>query len=158
MKKLIRLLKFVLMVNILLISGTHSVAFSDNSVLNGTYIVNQFIDDELDSGGYSVVSRMEVTFNGAGSGSYKILASSTGHTSDSGSLTYNVASDGTWTTSKGDGGIISSDGNVFTISETDPSDDAVHIMVGIKKWGDQPQGTEITSFPGVLMLLLEDEE
>ncbi|RMG97633.1 MAG: hypothetical protein D6706_08280, partial [Chloroflexi bacterium] len=119
-------------------SGTMTRASNtamSNATLNGTYIMLQYIDDEvgLSQGGFSRTSRFEVRYDGAGNFNYQELSSSTGGALNSGSGTYSVAADGTLTTSMGDVGVVAADGNSFTTVDTDPSDNAVAIFVGVKK-------------------------
>ncbi len=99
-----------------------------NATLNGTYISSLYSDIS----GATVTKLKEITFDGAGGFSFVDLARSDTR-SATGSGTYSVASDGTVTTNIGVVGIVSSDGNIFSLSDTDASDSQIEFALGLKK-------------------------
>ncbi len=98
-----------------------------NADLNGDFI---FVAQNTDDEGI----RMLATCDGNGGGTYQHLENSYGSL-DSGTFTYKVSSDGTYTLTPSGwltgNGIVSSDGNIATLIFFD--DDSSEISVGIKK-------------------------
>jgi len=119
------------------------IAIRKSTAASLSTISGNFIAYELRSESDYVDSRVEtgstlVTLNGAGSGTYQELSSSsTGTEVDSGTFTYTVNADGTITVvdpEEGtDYGIISPDGNMFMMFDTDASDTDVALIVAFKK-------------------------
>lgn len=113
-----------------------------NAVLNGSYQIHQAGDAGAGAGLYT--SRVDITADGAGAGTWTIAGHSAGG-AGTGPYTYSVnAADGTFsmTTAAGtDYGIVSADGSLFAITDTNPVasavppiEDAEIIMaVGVKK-------------------------
>jgi hypothetical protein len=119
----------------------------DASALNGTYTVCQIRND-----GDTKASRMQFTFNGAGTLSGEILEDTDGTT---GTLTgtYTVAADGelglvVTGLTKAFAGNVSQDGNLFLIYDTD-DDGEVLLMIGLKK---SPSGMSTSSLSGDFQL------
>ena len=106
---------------------TRMLVSNSNALLNGNYVVNQFGDD-----GTIWTSRLRVNFDGVGNLTSSTLSSSNGaiETFDS---PYSVNVDGIITTPNGVDGVVSSDGQVFTLTDTNSIDGSVHIMIGIKE-------------------------
>lgn len=111
--------------------------------LSGTFILNLYEGNEAQAPEIPTIahavevraSRIAVTLNGNGTGSFQELASSGGDSLESGPLTYAVSDSGTFTVAPaGEGpirGIVSADGSTFTLIGTEPDDRT--IGVGIKK-------------------------
>lgn len=107
------------------------------STLNGTYIMHEFMDDDVSGGGAFITSRARVIFNGDGTGSYTELANSTGTVAPgTDPFTYSVNPDGTFLVSAGSDtlyGSVLQDGSVFGLIDPDPSDNKVAVAIGVKK-------------------------
>ncbi len=108
-----------------------------NAILNGNYQIHQAGDALLGAGLYT--TRVDVTANGAGAGTWTIVGHSAGSTG-TGAYTYSVnAIDGTFsmTTAAGtDYGIVSADGSMFALTDTNPpadTDAEIVMAVGVKK-------------------------
>lgn len=95
-----------------------------NDFLNGTYRMNHFAD----SNGSMWNQINQVVFDGNGSLDWEIVYDSDGDTG-SGSGTYEIAADGTITDPED--GIVSPDGSIFSMVDTDPTDDDTEIFLGI---------------------------
>ena len=107
-----------------------------NANLNGEYTMCQYGTDPD-----AMTSIFELTCDGNGSAAYQEIASSWGPPYDSGTGTYSVSSDGSLTL--GDGtGILSPDGNTFTMVDYDASDNALFLWVGIKKSSGDGNGSD----------------
>ncbi|MDY7032630.1 MAG: hypothetical protein SVY10_12080 [Thermodesulfobacteriota bacterium] len=98
-----------------------------NAILNGEYTVCQYGTDPN-----SMTTISDLTCDGNGSVAYQEIASSWGPPYDSGTGTYSVSSDGSLILGSGTG-IVSADGNIFTMVDYDVSDNALFLWVGIKK-------------------------
>ena len=96
--------------------------------LSGTFIVHQYMDEDVSVGDFTT-TRTSVTFDGYSIATYSTLASSTG-SSDTGSIKYTVAADGSLDL-EGQAGYMLEDGSVFTFGDYTGS--SVNIQVGIKK-------------------------
>ena len=114
--------------------GVKKSSGMDDSALDGNYMLGQFMDNAVLSGGNTVTCLIELGFQ-EGSADYREIYNSTGSTSH-GTLSYSLSSDGTFTVEGNEKGIVSPDGNVLFIINTDPSDDSVFLMIGIKKSAD----------------------
>ena len=79
-----------------------------------------------------MTSRFRVVVDGAGNGTYSMIASSTGG-SNSGSFDYSVNDDGSFVIVGLAEGFMLADGSVFIIADTDNSDNSVDIQVGVRK-------------------------
>lgn len=99
--------------------------------LSGTYIMHQFMDDSVASGGSFIASRFRVVSNGDGTGTYASIASSTGGSS-SGPLTYTVSGDGSMTVF-GQEGFLLADGSVYVFVDHDTSGDDIDIKVAVRQ-------------------------
>jgi hypothetical protein len=97
---------------------------NSNDLVNGTYRLNQFAD----SGGSMWNQINQLVFDGNGSLDWEIVYDSDGDTG-SGSGTYEIAADGTITDPED--GIVSPDGSIFSMVDTDPTDDDTEIFLGI---------------------------
>ena len=109
----------------------------DESILNGTYILAQLRgqDDGAGNTDFST-ARISITADGAGNVSYKVLSDSSGGTGETGNSTYTVDADGALAIEGIGDGIVSSDGSIFVVADTDwdgSSDDEVSMMIGIKE-------------------------
>ncbi len=110
----------------------------DASILQGTYIVAQIRGEDDDAGDRNFsISRLQITSDGAGNASYEVLSDSSGGAGETGTTTYTVAADGSLVITGLAEGIVSSDGSIFVVVDTDwnpgASDDEVQMMIGIKK-------------------------
>lgn len=108
-----------------------------NAILNGSYQIHQAGDALLGAGLYT--ARVDVTADGAGAGTWTIAGHSAG-ASGTGAYTYSVnATDGTFsmTTAAGtDYGIVSADGSMFALTDTNPpadTDAEIVMAVGMRK-------------------------
>ena len=103
-----------------------------NATLNGTYFLNAI---NIDSSSI-FLQQIEATFNGNGNGTWENL-----NTTDSGTLTYSVASDGTASfdieendvISSFDIGQVSADARYIIIVDADASDNVLLYGFGVKK-------------------------
>ena len=104
--------------------------------LQGEYIANLF-GRNLVSGDYWT-ARIMATFDGVGIVRYEFLA----HSSTGGGLTgymvYRVLDSGVLlvldaASSPIEHGMVSSDGNTFSVVDTNPADGHIYLMLGIKK-------------------------
>jgi hypothetical protein len=132
---LLKLLSFVAISSIVS-QGLASVAMGNmsNASLNGKYLVGQFMDYQVSTGGHTGTTLMEFTFDGNGDGSYIDIENSRG-VIDSGTGSYSVDSSGILTFDLvDDKGIVSSNGEIFIIVDANSTDDVLHLMVGIKKF------------------------
>jgi len=128
----IRIFKTVVFSVMCFVMCSAQLVYANNSRIDGIYIVNRLMDNKVNTGGSSIVTRIRLTFDGAGSGAYETLESSVG-VDDAGSFSYNVSPDGILSIDGNDEGIVSPDGHTFVISNADSSDDAVFLGVGIKQ-------------------------
>lgn len=97
-----------------------------NADFNGAYHIAEI---GIESG-TPWATRMSFVANGSGSGTYTILADSDGG-SGTATSTYSVNADGTFTLD-GMSGILSADGKVMVLIDTNPGDNVLKIMLGIK--------------------------
>jgi len=110
----------------------------DASIFSGTYIAVQIGGDDDDAGSrYFWTSRLQIIADGVDTVSYKILEDSGDDAGETGSTGFTVGSDGAMTLTDVGEGIISADGSLFLLVDTDwdPSgdDDDIWMMIGIKK-------------------------
>ena len=113
-----------------------------NASIKGTFIMCQYGTNPKPWIGHAPLiepnpwtGRLGLTLDGNGNGTYQQLDDSSGY-SNSGSFTYSVAGDGKLSvTGEGieDVGIVSADGNIFVLVDTNASDNDLSIHVGIKK-------------------------
>jgi hypothetical protein len=107
------------------------------ALFSGDYIVSEIRSEDALQYTGTEVNRTLVHLDGQGAGTYQTLAKSNNGTLDSGTFTYTVSPDGTFTlmdpVEGTDYGIISRDGNTFMIIDTDSTDGNVAIMIGVKK-------------------------
>ena len=97
---------------------------NSNDLLSGTYHLNQFADS--DTGMWNEINK--IVFYGNGSFDSEIVYDSDGETGSSNG-TYEIAADGTIT--EPEDGIVSPDGRIFSMVDTDPTDDDTEIFLGI---------------------------
>ena len=108
------------------------------STLSGTYIIHEFMDDDVMGVGAFVTSRGWVTFDGSGNGTYTELANSSGPvTPGTDNFTYVVNNDGTFLISAGPDtidGVVLQDGSVFGLIDPDPTtNNNVSVAIGVRK-------------------------
>ena len=133
---------------IVMVAGIKKASGLSNAVLNGSYQIHQAGDAGAGAGMYT--ARVDITANGAGTGTWNIASHSAG---DMGSGVFNYivsAADGTFSvttevpgpvTIGTDHGIISADGSMFVITDTVPlasggppvEDGEITMAVGLKK-------------------------
>ncbi len=113
---------------VLLMVGLKKTTGADASLFNGNYQMNQFGGD--DNSQWS--TRISAAADGTGNVSATLLSDSEG---DSGTynMSYSIGSDGTIELTDVGKGIISSDGNIVLLVDTEATDDNVMLMLGIKK-------------------------
>lgn len=97
---------------------------NSNGLLNGPYRMNLFADS--DTGMWNEIN--EIVFDGNGGLDWEIVYNSNSDTG-SGSETYEIAADGTMTDPED--GIVSPDGSIFSMVDTDPTDADTEILLGI---------------------------
>ncbi len=107
-----------------------------NTALDGIYISGFLGKYGIGTGNdRSFTGRAEYAFDGAGAVTLSLVDSEGTTKNDTG--TYAVATDGTFTITLNNGqlqhGIVKSDGQVFTVVETDLTDEQVYFGVGIRK-------------------------
>lgn len=137
----------LIIIGVLISSVSLSLASGmTNAVLNGDYIVSEYNPYQ----GTPSAALISISFDGNGSAPFQVLYDSV-RDLESGILTYSVSSDGRLTLTEGSNiegyGIVSSDGGVFTLAQTE--DDA-GIIVGIKK------SLVDKAMPWIPLLLLDD--
>jgi hypothetical protein len=111
-----------------------------NSTLSGTYTMCEYGTDPEPWAG-----RIELTFDGSGNFTWQQIADSNGDT-NSGSGTYSVASDGEITIIGRDTtGMVSADGNIFSLVDTNAADEDLSFHLGIK----QPTGLSKSTLNGI---------
>jgi hypothetical protein len=114
---------------VLLMVGLKTTTGADASLYSGDYQMNMISSDASSRW----TSMVDTTADGSGNLSVSVVSDSDG---DSGQydLSYTVGTDGRLTiTENGLSGVISSDGELFILADTDDSDGDVMIAVGIKE-------------------------
>jgi len=104
-----------------------STEMSGKSLL-GQYVVSQFATDPQ-----PYAARFIMDFAGEGEFSWMETVNSMVGGGAAGQMTYTVASNGTLSISSGDSGIVSHDGSVMVLVDTDGSDNGIGILVGIRQ-------------------------
>ena len=104
-----------------------------NTSLSGTYIMHQFMDDDVPAGGSFITSRYKLIFNGNGTGTYSELATSSAGAGGSGNFTYVVYPDGSIDIDANKDGFMLADGSVIVIVDTDDSTNSLDIKVAVKQ-------------------------
>ena len=114
--------------------GMKQTSGLDDTILSGTYVANLA---GVDATNGPWTSRIKYDFYGDGSVDWQILQDSTSPaTLDSGTTTYSVASTGTFSLGTGETGIVSSDGETFTLADTVDGGGAVSLSFGVRVGGD----------------------
>lgn len=114
---------------VLLMIGLKTTTGADASLFSGDYQMNVISGDDSSSW----TSLVNATADGSGSLSANVVSDSDGDTGQY-DLSYTVGTDGRLTiTENGNSGIVSSDGELFIVVDTDDSDDDVMMAVGIRK-------------------------
>lgn len=108
------------------------VGIKESSGMSKSSLIGTFIMCEYGRDPERWTGRLELTFDGNEGGTFQQLDDSRGY-KNSGELTYTVADDGTVTIDGKYSGILSADGNMFVIVDTDKSDTDLSIHVGVKK-------------------------
>lgn len=98
---------------------------------SGTYIMHQFMDNEVEFGPSFSTARFRVVSNGDGTGTYASIASSVPGSSF-GDLNYTVNDDGSMTVFGGDGFLLA-DGSVYVFVDHDTSGDDLDIKVAVRQ-------------------------
>lgn len=109
---------------------------TDASV-SGTYIAYEFADGNVSGPAAFAASRIKLTLNGDGTGSYTILYSTDPGNTGGGDFTYAMQPDGTFMVDGYMTGIALQDGSMFGMSDVDPNDNGgdnmVSTLVAIKQ-------------------------
>ena len=124
--------------NLNAICGFKTATSATLATLNGTYILHEFMDGMVIGGGGKVVTRRgRVVFDGAGNGTYTLLADSTGPAAGTETFTYTVGNDGAFLINASGtmiSGVVLQDGSVFGLVDYDDSgDNAVSISIGVRQ-------------------------
>ena len=117
---------------ILLMVGLKKASDADNTLLSGEYQINALGMDK--TGGGAWASRIDASADGAGTIEVDIIADSDDNTGQQ-SIAYTIEANGEMTiTTTDEHGIVSSDGEIFIIVDTnETSDGDVLLGIGIKK-------------------------
>jgi hypothetical protein len=119
-----------------------------NVSAKGCYLISQYEDQTSNNAPWSAITR--ICLDGNGNGTYQDLYTSDTDPLESDSFTYSIAADGQltiYTEGVQFHGIVSADGNMFTVAITVGGEPG--ILVGIKK--------SSVGIPGIPLLLLDDE-
>ena len=115
---------------IVMMAGVKKTSGASNSLFNGQYQTNVFGGDS-DS---QSTTRLNSTADGAGNVTSTVIADSGGGEGTTYEATYTISIDGTTQIEPGPGsGIISSDGSILILVDTDDSDDDLQMSISIKK-------------------------
>jgi hypothetical protein len=124
------------------ICGFKTATSATLATLNGTYIMHEFMDGLVIGGGKVVTRRGRVVFDGAGNGTYTVLAASNGPTAGTEPFTYVVQPGGTFQINFPGpppgtltGGVVLQDGSVFGVVDYDQggSDNTIGVTIGVRQ-------------------------
>jgi len=117
--------------------GLQAASAATVATVNGTYMLYSFSDGNSTGTPAYQSGRTRVILDGAGSGSYQDIVDSSGGTLGSGTFTYAVNNDGSFTVSPTGGGTMNgyalADGSVFIMVEDNVAGGYVSLMVAVKQ-------------------------